>query len=133
MFYVIFAVLVSGLIRPLTLLLTKGGLYNMKEVKTIDDKEFTRVINEVVSIAKEKASKKNYFLISVSVITETLKADVLTSKPFTSDQVNHIESAINLADQSFKVGNSSIIKDGAAYLSITMEVSVNEERNTDCN
>ena len=105
----------------------------MKEVETIDDKEFTRVINEVVSIAKEKASKKNYFLISVSVITETLKADVLTSKPFTSDQVNHIESAINLADQSFKVGNSSIIKDGDAYLSITMEVSVNEERDTDCN
>ena len=96
----------------------------MKDIKTIDDKEFTRVINEVVSIAKEKAAKKNYFLLSVSTITETLKADVLTSKPFTLDQVNHIESAISLADESFKIENSSIIRDGAAYLSITMEVRV---------
>lgn len=90
-------------------------------MKTIDDTELTRIINEVVLIASQKAKNKDYFLINVAVVTETVNADVLSSKPFTATQATNIENA--LSKNHYEIGNTSIIKDGPKYLSITMEVN----------
>lgn len=98
----------------------------MNETRIMYDEDLETLIDDILSKLKQKLVTSKTFTFKIAMDTEDPKADIVFHQPMIYKQVEHIMNSLNLIENDNGVMiNTSIIKQGSLYYSITLEVSPN--------